>query len=251
MPSNRTWVLIPFRVTPATAFPQAGQNLWSSLSSVPQLSQNIRLSSSRPLNLLQEPTTVLYEVHGDLFGNNSAVQITGALEQLQSRLPQYASDLKSNLASVLSQTELAPRQIFIIALASAYASGNAPLVESLREEAARHVSSEDLEAAKGAAALMAMTNVYFRFSHSVGDGGYEAIPSRLRMNITRTHGIDRVDFDLCCLAVSAINGCQACMAAHEGALRKRAVTKDAIAAAVRIAAVVRGVATVLDIEKVS
>jgi alkyl hydroperoxide reductase subunit D len=71
------------------------------------------------------------------------------------------------------------------------------------------------------------------------------------MNIIRTHGADPLDFEFCCLAVSAINGCEACMAAHERALRRRVVPKEAIAAAVRIAAVIRAVAVVLSMEQIS
>jgi alkyl hydroperoxide reductase subunit D len=175
--------------------------------------------------------------------------MTSPLEKLQSRIPHYASDLKSNLKSVLCQTELTPRQTFSVGLAAAYASGNKLLIESLLEQAAPHVSPEGITGAKAAAVIMAMTNVYFRFSHSIEGGDYKAIPARLRMNITRTHGADPLDFDFCCLAVSAIKGCEACMAARERSLRRRAVSKEAIAAAVRIAAVIRAIATVLAIEE--
>jgi alkyl hydroperoxide reductase subunit D len=54
-----------------------------------------------------------------------------------------------------------------------------------------------------------------------------------------------VDFELWCLAVSAINGCAACVDAHEKVLREKGVNEESIAPAVRIAAVLHGLAAVV------
>ena len=48
------------------------------------------------------------------------------------------------------------------------------------------------------------------------------------------------------LAVSAINACGKCVTAHEQVLRQKNITEEVILAAVRLAAVAHGVATVLD-----
>ena len=105
-----------------------------------------------------------------------------------------------------------------------------------------------LEAAKTAAALMGMNNIYYRFLHLTSNSKYATIPARLRMNGIRTHGIDHNDFELWCTAVSAINGCGACVESHQKALVDRNVSEETILAAVRIASVIHGLAGVLDAE---
>jgi lipoyl-dependent peroxiredoxin subunit D len=68
----------------------------------------------------------------------------------------------------------------------------------------------------------------------------------LRMQGIRTHGIDQVDFELWCTAVSAINNCKTCVASHEHVLREKGITEEQVTAAVRIAAVIHATAVVLD-----
>jgi lipoyl-dependent peroxiredoxin subunit D len=108
-----------------------------------------------------------------------------------------------------------------------------------------------LEAAKGAAAIMGMNNVYYPFLHLTSNENYRTIPARLRMNVIRSHGIDPVDFELWCASVSAINGCAACVDSHEQVVREKGLSEALVLAAIRLAAVVRGLATVLDTEKVN
>jgi alkyl hydroperoxide reductase subunit D len=122
------------------------------------------------------------------------------------------------------------------------------LYEAILAEATSNVSAEVIDAAKGAAAIMGMNNVYYRFQHIVENPRYTEIPARLRMNILRGHKGDPVDFELWSLAVSAINGCGKCVSSHERVLRSKGVAEDAIVAAVRIASVLSAVAGVLTIE---
>jgi alkyl hydroperoxide reductase subunit D len=66
------------------------------------------------------------------------------------------------------------------------------------------------------------------------------------MNVIAKPGVDKADFELWCLAVSAINGCGVCIDSHEKILREAGLTAEQIQAAVRIAATVHGVAATLD-----
>ena len=66
-----------------------------------------------------------------------------------------------------------------------------------------------------------------------GECGYRTLPARLRMNVIARPGVDKVDFELWSLAVSAINGCGMCLDAHERELRKAGIAPEAIQAAVR------------------
>jgi alkyl hydroperoxide reductase subunit D len=93
-----------------------------------------------------------------------------------------------------------------------------------------------------------MKNVYYRFTHLVGAPDYKTMPAKLRMNVMARPGVDKLDFELWSIAVSAINGCGMCMDSHEKTLRQHGATVEQVQAAVRIAAVVNAVASVLDAE---
>jgi len=173
------------------------------------------------------------------------------LTELIETVPSYAKDLKLNFSSITQQAELNPQQTWGTVAASAVASRNPELIQAALGEAASHLSPQSLEAAKGAAAIMGMNNIYYRFLHLAANQKYRTLPARLRMNIIRSHGVDPLDFELWCTAVSAINGCGACVDAHEKVLREKGVNEEAVLAAVRIASVVHALATVLDTEKIS
>ncbi len=171
------------------------------------------------------------------------------LVELKSSIPDYAKDLRLNLESVLSEggaPGLSRKQIALIALASAVASRYEPLTIALAADAATHADETALNGARTAAAIMAMNNVYYRFTHLVSDAEYATLRAGLRMNAMASPGGSKLDFELCSLAVSAINGCGMCMDSHEKTLRKHELTAQAVQSAVRIAAVVHAVAVTLE-----
>ena len=174
------------------------------------------------------------------------------IEQVRDALPDYARDLKLNLGTVLT-TQGAPglneKQIWSIALASAIAARNTSFARSVEAESRAHLADLDIEGAKAAAAIMGMNNIYYRFLHLVEDGEYQTMPARLRMNVIANHGIDKLDFELISLAVSAVNGCGLCVTSHEKKLRSHDVSREAIQSAVRIAATIHAVAGVLEFEQ--
>lgn len=170
------------------------------------------------------------------------------VETLVELVPEYAKDLRLNLTSLFRQTELSETQMWGTVAACAMACRNGLLIEELLPEAARHLSAASLEAAKAAAAMMGMNNIYYRFGHLSSNAKYKELPSRLRMNVIRTHGADPVDFELWCLAVSAINGCGVCVDSHERVVREKGLTEEAVLTAVRIASTLHGLATVLEAE---
>lgn len=174
-----------------------------------------------------------------------------SLDTIRDSLPEYARDLRLNLGSVLTTTGapgLSERQIWAVAVAAAIASRHVPLARNLEALAAAHLSAADLNAARAAAAIMGMNNIYYRFLHLVEDAEYQQLPARLRMNVLANPGIEKTDFELLSLAVSAINGCGTCVAAHERQLRQHNVSREAVQSAVRIAATVHAVAGVLQFE---
>jgi len=170
------------------------------------------------------------------------------LESLLESVPGYAKDLKLNFTSLLRQTELTEQQSWGTLVASAIAARNAQLTDAVFAEAAQHLTSQAMEAARAASAVMGMNNIYYRFLHLTTNPKYATLPARLRMNVMRTHGVEQADFELWCTAVSAINGCATCVDAHEKKLREAGVTEETLLAAIRIAATVHALAAVFDTE---
>jgi lipoyl-dependent peroxiredoxin subunit D len=168
-----------------------------------------------------------------------------SIETLKNRLPDYAKDIRLNLGSLAGEPSLTAEQRAGIFIASALASRNAEVTAAIMAEFAPQLTIEALEAAKAAAAVMAMNNIYYRFIHLVG-GDYPNMPARLRMNVMARPGVDRAVFELWSLAVSAVNGCGMCMESHERAVRQHGLTAEQVQSAIRIAAVVHAAATVLD-----
>jgi lipoyl-dependent peroxiredoxin subunit D len=174
---------------------------------------------------------------------------SNTLDLIRDAIPDYARDLKLNLGSVLTSAGapgLNDAQIWAVALASAIASRNLAFTRGIEAAAGEHLDAAHLQAARAAAAIMGMNNIYYRFLHLVEDAEYQSMPARLRMNILANPGIDKLDFELLSLAVSAVNGCGLCISSHEKKLRQHGFTREMIQSAVRIAATVHAVAGVLE-----
>jgi alkyl hydroperoxide reductase subunit D len=167
-----------------------------------------------------------------------------SLKEFVGTLPDYAKDLRLNLGSILSDQLIAQESKLALLLSCAHGSGYRPLVEATEAEVAGKLPENVATAARGAAALMAMNNVYYRFVHLVTNPEYGTMPARLRMNLIGSHGIAKDLFELMSLAVSAMNGCGKCIDSHERVLLEHGVRPDEIQSAARIAAVMKAIATV-------
>lgn len=169
------------------------------------------------------------------------------LETLRNALPEAARDVKLNLQAVLgTDGPLTPGQRWGVAVASAIAARNPALREAVIAEARAVVPPAVLDDAVAAAALMAMNNVYYRFRHMVGKPQYADKPARLRMTRMAKPATSKADFELMSLAVSAINGCETCVRAHEQVVLAGGLSEDHVHDAVRIAAVVQSAAIALE-----
>jgi alkyl hydroperoxide reductase subunit D len=173
---------------------------------------------------------------------------TGGIDALKDRLPDHAKDLRINLGVIAGATALSPQQAWGTAVAAAITARNPDVIAAIEEAAAAAGLSPDaLAAARGAASIMGMNNVYYRFLHMMGEESeYTQLPARLRMQIIGRPGVDHLDFELWCLAASAITGCEMCVRAHERVVREKGGAKEQVHEAVRIAAVLHAVALTLD-----
>lgn len=167
-----------------------------------------------------------------------------SLKELADSLPDYAKDIRLNISSLLSDQILGDQRKYGLLLACAHGTGYRPIVEAAEQEAADKLSDEAKNAARASAAVMAMNNVYYRFVHLASNQEYSKMPAKLRMNVIGSPGIDKADFELFSLAVSAMNGCGLCIDSHEKVLRDHGVNADIIQAAARVGAVMSAVAKV-------
>lgn len=159
-------------------------------------------------------------------------------------LPDYAKDLRLNMSSLLSDQTLGDQRKYGLLLACAHGTGYKPAVDAAEAEAEGKLSPEAADAARAAAAIMAMNNVYYRFVHLASNPEYGTMPARLRMNVIGNPGVDKADFELFSLAVSAMNGCGMCIDSHEKVLKTHGVSAEIIQTAARVGAIVKAVATV-------
>lgn len=174
-----------------------------------------------------------------------------SIEQLKQSIPDYAKDIRLNLSNLFGnivQTGLTESQFYGIGLAIAYSLKNKQILEAILAEGEEYISSELQQAAKIAATLMAMNNVYYRAIHLAGNKELSLLPANLRMNAMANPGVPKADFELFALAVSALNGCGMCIHSHVAQLEEERISKVAIQASLRIAAVLNAAALVLTLE---
>ncbi len=174
-----------------------------------------------------------------------------SIQTLKDSLPEYAKDLKLNLGSLAAETVLNDTLKAGTFVASAIASRNPQVIAAVIAEFGPKLAPAELAAAKAAAAIMGMNNVYYRFLHLAETGEYTRLPAKLRMNVIAAPGTAKENFELWSLAVSAVNGCGLCITAHDKVVRAAGITTEQVQAAARIAAVVHAVSVTLEAEAVA
>jgi alkyl hydroperoxide reductase subunit D len=126
-----------------------------------------------------------------------------SLKAFADALPDYAKDLRLNMGSLLNDQLLGDQRKYGLLLACAHGTGYKPIIEAAEAEVEGKLSPEAANGARAAAAIMAMNNVYYRFVHLASNKEYGQMPAKLRMNVIGSPGIDKADFELFSLAVSA------------------------------------------------
>ena len=164
-----------------------------------------------------------------------------SIDNLRSALPSYAKDMNLNLSSLPRISSLTEQQLWGAILATAAATKVHSVVE-IAAEAKEHLSDTAYEAALGAASIMGMNNIFYR-TRGFLNGAYDDQRANLRMQIIgKNGGIEKLDFEMYALAVSAVNGCSHCVEAHEHTLREEGATKEQVNDLIRVAATLGGVA---------
>ncbi len=165
--------------------------------------------------------------------NNESLTL---LEKGNSR---YVRDLKLNFTSVLTSAHLSEKECALVALSVAVNNNNKVLINFYEQQAlAKEATPEEIAEAVGCASLLALNNVFYRFRHFTGKEKYTQIPARIRMQLMSSPVTGKEFFELMSIAISAVNGCEMCVNAHENSILGLGATEERIFDAVRIASIV-------------
>lgn len=169
------------------------------------------------------------------------------ITELLANLPAEAKDLRINLKRVLEGESLDAEQTWGTALAAAYYIRHPKLTAAVLADAkAAGISDGILEDARAAASIMGMNTIYYRFRHLMNSDAYNQRPANLRMMRMQQVATTKVNFELFSIGPAALAGCEMCLKAHEAAVKKDGLNENNVHDAVRISAILHGVAVALD-----
>ena len=169
-----------------------------------------------------------------------------SLDLLEEGKSRYVADLKINFKNSFDSAQLSKKEVALLGVALAVNAGNKVLKQFFRDNALTEGASEaEIADAVACASLLSANNVFYRFRHFVNKEKYNEIPARIKMNIMARPVVGKEFFELISLAVSAVNGCEMCVKAHENSLIELGSKEERIFEAVRLAAVITSVSKVV------
>ncbi len=158
----------------------------------------------------------------------------------------YVRDLKLNFSSTLTSAHMTEKECALLALSIAINNNNRVLTDFFEKHAKeKEATVEEIAEAAGCASLLALNNVFYRFRHFTGKERYTQIPARVRMQLMSSPVTGKEFFELMSLAVSAVNGCEMCVNAHEKSILTLGATEERVFDAVRIASIVTSAGKIL------
>jgi alkyl hydroperoxide reductase subunit D len=166
------------------------------------------------------------------------------VDQVKESIPDHAKDIKLNLDAVMNRSGLDEVDAHACALAAAIAAGNGDLAFEISMNGPL-AGTDEREAAKTAAALMGMNNVYYPFVEMTEDADLKGLPPGLRMNAYATYGgVSKKKFEMYALAASVVGKCQFCVKNHYDLLKKEGMTVTELQMVGKIAAVINAIGKV-------
>lgn len=167
------------------------------------------------------------------------------VENVKNSIPDHSKDIKLNLDAVINRSPLSVEDTHAVALVAALASGNGSLAFAIMNSGELENFQAEIEAAKTAASLMGMNNIWYPFVEMCNDPELKGLPAGLRMNAYATHGgVSKKKFELYALVASAIGKCHFCVKNHYDVLRKEGMTVQELHHAGKIASVINAIGKV-------
>jgi lipoyl-dependent peroxiredoxin subunit D len=167
------------------------------------------------------------------------------VEQVKDSIPDHSKDIRLNLDAVINRSLLSEVDTHACAVAAAIAAGNGELAHAIITSGKLDEFPKELEAAKTAASLMGMNNVWYPFVEMTGDPDLKGLPAGLRMNAYANHaGVTKKQFELYALVASIIGKCHFCVKNHYDVLKKEGMTIQELHHAGKIAAVIYAISKI-------
>lgn len=169
-----------------------------------------------------------------------------SLTLLEKGSSRYVRDLKLNFTSTFTSAHLTEKECALIALSISVNNNNKILTAFFEKQAlSKEATAEEIAEAVGCASLLALNNVFYRFRHFTGKEKYTQIPARVRMQIMSSPVTGKEFFELMSIAVSAVNGCEMCVNAHEKSILALGASEERVFDAVRIASIITSAGKVI------
>lgn len=167
--------------------------------------------------------------------------LSPALVQFAETGHRYLKDLRINLKNALGFAQLSRKESLMIAFAVAVNDRTEMHIEILGN-LARNAGMQPEEEAeiKACVSLLNINNVFYRFRHFTQKEYYQQTPAGIKMSIMMQPVLGKEFFELLSLCISALNGCEMCVNAHEQALIQAGTTEARIYDAMRCSAIFRG-----------
>lgn len=164
------------------------------------------------------------------------------VEIIKDSIPDHSKDIRLNLDAVINRSLLSVEDTHACALVAALAAENGELAYAIMTSGELDNFTAETEAAKTAASLMGMNNVWYPFVEMCNDIELKGLPAGLRMNAYMTHGgVSKKKFELYALVASIIGKCHFCVKNHYDVLRKEGMTVQELHHAGKIASVINAI----------
>lgn len=154
-------------------------------------------------------------------------------------------DFKLNFKKFFESENLSRKDAGYIALACAHTVNAAPLKELaasyLKEQGA---TEEEILEAGDASAAMGIANNYYRFRHYMHESPEYQKPAGFRMSTLAKPVTGKLSMELMSLAVSVINGCEACVQGHVKSSVEHGASPEAVHDVARLASTINGLVVV-------
>jgi len=163
------------------------------------------------------------------------------IEKVRDSIPDHCKDIRLNLDSIMRTTELDEVDMHACAFAAAIAANNGELAFEISMDGPL-MGTPEREAAKTAAALMGMNNVFYPFIEMAGDPDLKGLPPGLRMNAYATYGgVSKKKFEMYALAASIVGKCHFCVKNHYDVLKKEGMTVQQLQIVGKIASIIAAI----------
>ena len=167
------------------------------------------------------------------------------IERIKDSIPDHSKDVKLTFDTVFKSTLLDEVDAHACAYAAAISAGNGELAYAIESGSVLSQNATVANAAKTAASLMGMNNVYYPFVEMTGDTDLKNTPPGIRMQAYMNHaGVTKVQFEMYALCASVIGKCSHCVKNHYDVLKKEGMTVQQLQHVGKIAAVINAIGKV-------